>query len=59
MTESAPIRHTLRLPTFRGLLGGGALYFIGNAMQVVPANSVATASHRSVVNVAMPHWRGR
>jgi MFS family permease len=35
MTESASIRHTLRLPTFRGLLGGGSLYFIGNAMQVM------------------------
>jgi MFS family permease len=35
MTESASIRHTLRRATFRGLLGGGALYFIGNAMQVM------------------------
>ncbi|MFO1220684.1 MAG: MFS transporter [Burkholderiaceae bacterium] len=35
MSDSASIRQTLRQATFRGLLGGGALYFIGNAMQVM------------------------
>src|SRR3990172_7547190 len=28
-------------------------------MHVVPLYSAAMASHKSVVNVAMPHWRGR
>jgi MFS family permease len=31
------IRHTLRHDTFRGLCGGGAVYFIGNAMQTMAA----------------------
>ena len=35
MTHSASIRHTLRHPTFRGLCAGGAVYFVGNAMQVM------------------------
>jgi MFS family permease len=35
---SAPsIRATLRHPAFRGLLGGGTLYFVGNAMQTMAA----------------------
>ena len=36
MTASASIRQTLRdNPTFRGLCGGGVVYFVGNAMQVM------------------------
>jgi MFS family permease len=31
------IWHTLRFPAFRGLFTGGALYFVGNAMQVMAA----------------------
>lgn len=32
-----PVAHTLRHPTFRGLAAGGAVYFIGNAMQTMAA----------------------
>jgi len=35
MTHSASIRQILRRDTFRGLIGGGTLYFVGNAMQVM------------------------
>ena len=39
--KSAPsIRATLRHPAFRGLMAGGTLYFVGNAMQIM-----ATAWH--------------
>ena len=40
MTASSPARNNgaLSHPVFRGLLGGGALYFIGNAMQVMAAS---------------------
>ncbi len=34
---SGTIRHTLRHDAFRGLCGGGAIYFIGNAMQTMAA----------------------
>ncbi|MCW5635125.1 MAG: MFS transporter [Rubrivivax sp.] len=37
MSRAAPVTHTLRHPTFRGLATGGAIYFIGNAMQVMAA----------------------
>jgi MFS family permease len=33
--EHPSIRHTLSHPTFRGLIAGGAVYFVGNAMQVM------------------------
>jgi hypothetical protein len=32
---------------------------MGTAMHVVPPYSAAVASHKSVVNVAMSHWRGK
>lgn len=43
MADAAPppeatIRATLRHPAFRALLGGGSLYFIANAMQVMAAS---------------------
>jgi predicted MFS family arabinose efflux permease len=34
---STSIWHTLRIPAFRGLFTGGALYFVGNAMQIMAA----------------------
>ena len=39
MTQAAPvsIRATLRHRPFRGLLGGGTVYFVGNAMQAMAA----------------------
>jgi predicted MFS family arabinose efflux permease len=37
MTPTTTPRQPLGQPVFRGLLGGGALYFIGNAMQVMAA----------------------
>ena len=35
------------------------LSLTGSAMQVVPAYSAAMASHKSVVKVAIPQWRGK
>jgi MFS family permease len=35
MSPPASITHTLRHDTFRGLAAGGAVYFVGNAMQVM------------------------
>jgi predicted MFS family arabinose efflux permease len=37
MTPIPTPRQALGQPAFRGLLGGGAIYFIGNAMQVMAA----------------------
>ena len=37
MNSQRSNHHVLRHPAFRGLLGGGTLYFIGNAMQVMAA----------------------
>lgn len=37
MATAAPITHTLRHATFRGLCTGGVVYFVGNAMQTMAA----------------------
>ena len=43
---SGRITHTLRLDTFRGLCAGGAMYFIGNAMQAMAATwEIVEATH--------------